>query len=139
MNDAGLLAAKSDLPLQAVISKNQLFTEFKGALTEQYVLQQLVSDAEIIPYYYSAENSRCEVDFLIQAETGYIPLEVKAEENLRAKSLRVFQEKYKPEISVRTSMSDYRREDWIVNIPLYCLNKHLWELCGISDPNSLNI
>ena len=63
MNDVGLLAAKSELPLQAVINKNQLFTEFKGALTEQYVLQQLISYAEIMPYYYSAENSRCEVDF----------------------------------------------------------------------------
>ena len=122
--------------LQAVISRNQLFTEFKGALTEQYVLQQLVSDAEIVPYYYSAENSRCEIDFLIQSETGCIPLEVKAEENLRAKSLRVFREKYMPEISVRTSMSDYRQEDWLVNIPLYCLNRHMWSLCGIPDPTA---
>ena len=136
MNDVGLLAAKSGLPLQAVISRNQLFTEFKGALTEQYVLQQLVSDAEIVPYYYSAENSRCEIDFLIQSETGCIPLEVKAEENLRAKSLRVFREKYMPEISVRTSMSDYRQEDWLVNIPLYCLNRHMWSLCGIPDPTA---
>lgn len=120
----GLLAAKSDLPLQAIVSKSQLFTEFKGALTEQYVLQQLVSDAALAPYYYSAENSRGEIDFLVQSETGYIPIEVKAEENLRAKSLRAFYEKYQPEISIRTSMSDYRREEWLVNIPLYAVNRN---------------
>lgn len=124
LHDVGLLAAKSDLPLQAIVSKSQLFTEFKGALTEQYVLQQLVSDAALVPYYYSAENSRGEIDFLVQSETGYIPIEVKAEENLRAKSLRAFYEKYQPEISIRTSMSDYRREEWLVNIPLYAVNRN---------------
>lgn len=130
LHDVGLLAAKSDLPLQAIVSKSQLFTEFKGALTEQYVLQQLVSDAALVPYYYSAENSRGEIDFLVQSETGYIPIEVKAEENLRAKSLRAFYEKYQPEISIRTSMSDYRREEWLVNIPLYAVNRNfLGTLC----------
>ncbi len=122
MNDVGLLAAKSELPLQSIMSKSQLFTEFKGALTEQYVLQQLISDVRIRPYYYSTKNSRGEIDFLVQSETGCVPIEVKAEENLRARSLRAFREKYSPKTSVRTSMSDYRREEWLVNIPLYALN-----------------
>lgn len=123
MNDVGLLAAKSDLPLQAIVDKNQLFTEFKGALTEQYVLQQLISETETTPYYYSAENSRGEIDFLLQSERGILPVEVKAEENLRAKSLRAFREKYSPEVSLRISMSDYRREEWMVNLPLYCVTE----------------
>lgn len=123
MNDVGLLAAKSELPLQAIVDKNQLFTEFKGALTEQYVLQQLVSETDVTPYYYSAENSRGEVDFLLQSERGVVPVEVKAEENLRAKSLRAFREKYNPQVSLRISMSDYRREEWMVNLPLYCVNE----------------
>lgn len=128
MNDVGLLAAKSELPLQAIVDENQLFTEFKGALTEQYVLQQLVSETDMTPYYYSAENSRGEVDFLLQSERGIVPMEVKAEENLRAKSLRAFREKYHPEVSLRISMSNYRREEWMVNLPLYCVNESFLKL-----------
>ena len=128
MNDVGLLAAKSELPLQAIVDENQLFTEFKGALTEQYVLQQLVSETDMTPYYYSAENSRGEVDFLLQSDRGIVPVEVKAEENLRAKSLRAFREKYNPEVSLRISMSDYRREEWMVNLPLYCVNESFLRL-----------
>lgn len=128
LNDVGLLATMSDLPIGLYNRKQELFTEFKGALTEQYVLQQLISDVRCTPYYYSAENSRCEIDFLLQSETGFLPLEVKAEENLRAKSLRVFCEKYRPDKAIRTSMSDYRRESWLTNIPLYCLNPHFLAL-----------
>ena len=73
-------------------------------------------------YYYSSENSRAEVDFLLQTSHGIIPLEVKAEENLQAKSLRVYQEKYRPEICIRTSMSNYRKQDWLINIPLYSIS-----------------
>lgn len=122
MNDVGLLAAKSELPLQAIVGGERLFTEFKGALTEQYVLQQLISETDLTPYYYSTENSSGEIDFLLQGERGVVPVEVKAEENLRARSLRAFREKYSPEVSVRISMSDYRREEWMVNLPLYCVN-----------------
>lgn len=122
MNDVGLLAAKSELPLQAIVGGERLFTEFKGALTEQYVLQQLISETDLTPYYYSTENSSGEIDFLLQGERGVVPVEVKAEENLRARSLRAFWEKYSPEVSVRISMSDYRREEWMVNLPLYCVN-----------------
>lgn len=98
---------------------NRIFTEFKGALTEQFVLEQIISVLGVTPDYYSADNSQMEIDFLLQNSTGVIPVEVKAQENLKAKSLRVFHDKYAPECSVRLSMSDYREQDWMVNIPLY--------------------
>lgn len=121
--DIGLLIAMTDLDARVIIDGNRIFTEFKGALTEQYVLQQLISEAGIVPYYYSAQNSRGEIDFLVQGKTSVIPIEVKAEENLRAKSLRAFCDKYNPDYAVRTSMSDYREQDWMTNIPLYNIDR----------------
>ncbi len=121
--DIGLLIAMTDLDAKVIIDGNRIFTEFKGALTEQYVLQQLISEAGIVPYYYSAQNSRGEIDFLVQGKTSVIPIEVKAEENLRAKSLRAFCDKYNPDYAVRTSMSDYREQDWMTNIPLYNIDR----------------
>lgn len=119
MVDIGLLIAMTDLDARVIIDGNRIFTEFKGALTEQYVLQQLISEFEIEPYYYSAPNSKGEIDFMLQAKTSILPVEVKAEENLKAKSLKAFCEKYAPQYAVRTSMSDYREQDWMTNIPLY--------------------
>ena len=98
-----------------------MFEEFKGALTEQYVFQQLRVDAETDVFYWASDVGTAELDFLIQKEDEIIPIEVKAEENLRAKSLRLFCEKYKPETAIRTSMSDYREQDWMINVPLYCI------------------
>ena len=121
--EIGLLIAMTDLDARVIIDGNRIFTEFKGALTEQYVLQQLISEAGIVPYYYSAQNSRGEIDFLVQGRTSVIPIEVKAEENLRAKSLRAFCDKYNPDYAVRTSMSDYREQDWMTNIPLYNIDR----------------
>ncbi|MFO8236169.1 MAG: AAA family ATPase [Bacteroidales bacterium] len=119
--DIGLLTAMTSLDTGTLIEGNRLFTEFKGALTEQYVLQQLISNRDFVINYWSAERSTAEVDFLIQANNRVIPIEVKAEENLKAKSLKAFKEKFNPEISVRTSMSDYRSQDWLVNVPLYAI------------------
>ena len=121
--DVGLLIAMTDLDAQVIIDGNRIFTEFKGALTEQYVLQQLIASGGIEPYYYSTSNSSGEIDFMIQGKTSIIPLEVKAEENLRAKSLKAFCEKYHPKYAVRTSMSDYREQDRMTNIPLYNIYK----------------
>ena len=121
--DVGLLMAMTDINAQVIIDGNRIFTEFKGALTEQYVLQQLVALDCIEPYYYSTANSSGEIDFLLQGRTSIVPLEVKAEENLRAKSLKAFCEKYKPKYAVRTSMSDYRRQEWMTNIPLYNIDR----------------
>ena len=122
--DVGLLGAKANIHAKVLLDGCRIFEEFKGALTEQFVAQQLkASDREL--YYYSTENSSGEIDFVIQQEMQCIPIEVKAEENLRARSLRAFCEKYKPETAIRSSMSDYREQDWMVNVPLYVLDKYL--------------
>ena len=123
MVDIGLLIAMTDLDAQVIIDGNRIFTEFKGALTEQYVLQQLVAEAGLTPYYYSTPNSTGEIDFMLQGSTTVVPVEVKAEENLRAKSLKAFCEKYHPKYAIRTSMSDYRVQEWMTNLPLYHIDK----------------
>jgi predicted AAA+ superfamily ATPase len=117
--DVGLLAAMGNLDIHTLISEQSLFEEFKGALTEQYVLQQLKSIDQLPIYYWSAEKATAEIDFLIQYQNRIIPIEVKAAENLKAKSLKTYHQKFSPEISIRTSLSDYRKEDWLVNLPLY--------------------
>ncbi len=117
--DVGLLGAMAKLNAKLILEGNRLFEEFKGALTEQYVLQQMVTDEENDIFYWTSDTAKAEVDFLIQNEDGIVPVEVKAEENLQAKSLRSFCDKYHSELAVRTSMSDYREQEWMVNIPLY--------------------
>lgn len=117
--DIGLLGAMSRLNPKIILEGNRLFEEFKGALTEQYVLQQLITEPENDIFYWSAESATSELDFLIQTDEYIIPLEVKAEENLQAKSLKVFTQKYGVKNAVRVSMSEFREQDWLVNIPLY--------------------
>lgn len=121
--DIGLLIAMADLDAQVIIDGNRIFTEFKGALTEQYILQQMIAEVGIEPYYFSTANSKGEIDFLLQGRTSIVPVEVKAEENLRAKSLKAFCDKYQPKFAVRTSMSDYREQKWMTNIPLYNIDR----------------
>ncbi len=120
--DVGLLSAMSGLSLKSILENNKIFEEFKGALTEQYVLQQLITNSEIKPYYWSAERSTGEIDFIFQHDNDVVPLEVKAAENLQAKSLKNYCLKYNPKNAIRTSMSDYRKEDWLTNVPLYAMN-----------------
>ncbi len=118
--DCGLLAAHAGLELAALLKGNALFEEFKGALTEQYVSQELrLWDGEVA--YWSSDSSQAEVDFLVQASDRVFPVEVKAAENLQAKSLKVFHEKFQPPRSFRLSLSDYRQESWLTNLPLYAL------------------
>ena len=124
MLDVGLLGAKADIHAKVLLDGCRIFEEFKGALTEQFVAQQLKASGREL-YYYSTENSSGEIDFVIQQEMHCVPIEVKAEENLRARSLRAFCDKYKPEIAVRSSMSNYREQDWMINVPLYALDKYL--------------
>jgi len=119
--DVGLLAAKSNLDVKSLLEGNKIFKEFKGALTEQYVQQQLIASSGIRPYYWSTEKGTAEVDFVFQQGTDVIPLEVKAEEDLKARSLKSYVEKYTPHFAVRTSMSDYRKEEWLTNVPLYAI------------------
>jgi len=128
--DVGLLAAMSELDVKSILDGNAIFVEFKGALTEQYVLQQLIAGTEYTPYYYSETKSEGEIDFLIQKGKEVIPIEVKAEENLKAKSLKVYYSKFKPKIAIRTSMSNYREQDWMVNVPLYILDKFVVDISG---------
>ena len=117
--DIGLLNAMADLDPKILLEKNTILTEYKGALTEQFVCQQLKIKQEL--YYWTAENATAEIDFVIQQQNEIIPIEVKAEENLKAKSLKVFLEKYNPKTAIRTSMNTFREEDWLVNVPLYAI------------------
>jgi len=119
--DIGLLSALGDLDVKSILEGNRIFEEFKGSLTEQYVLQQLIATKEIKPYYWSAEKSTAEIDFLFQYDSEVVPIEVKATENLQAKSLKSYCAKYKPKYAIRSSMSDYRQEDWLTNVPLYAI------------------
>ncbi|MCX6327567.1 MAG: ATP-binding protein [Bacteroidia bacterium] len=121
--DIGLLTAMGDIDARTLLEGNTVFTEFKGALTEQYVLQQLSSNCEYVVYYWSAERSTAEIDFVVQTNGLIIPIEVKAEENLQAKSLKVYMEKFSPSVSIRTSMSDFRKQEWMINLPLYALSR----------------
>ncbi len=121
--DIGLLSALADLDSRTLIEGSSVFTEFRGALTEQYVLQQLVSTRQSGIYYWSAERATAEVDFLIQHQGKCIPVEVKAEENLKAKSLKVFIEKFHPEISIRASLADFRKGERMINVPLYAIGR----------------
>lgn len=120
--DVGLLAAKSFLDPVILLEGNRLFTEFKGALTEQYVLQQLQVCQDNPVFYWATEKGTAEVDFIVQRQQHIIPLEVKAEENLRAKSLKSYCDQFQPELALRVSMSDFRQEAWLTNVPLYAIS-----------------
>lgn len=119
--DCGLLGALSETPPEQILIGDNVFEEYKGAFTENYVLQQLKSLPRTFVYYYSNENSTLEIDFVVQHEAHVIPIEVKAEENLRAKSLRQFVTDNSGLHGVRFSMSDYREQDWLTNVPLWAV------------------
>ena len=119
--DVGILGAMTRIDEKILLEGNEIFTEFKGSFTEQFVLTELKSNKDIPIFYWSAEKATAEIDFVIQLGTNIIPIEVKASENLQAKSLKTFIEKYKTTKNVRTSMSNYRKEEKIINIPLYSI------------------
>ncbi len=121
--DLGLLSCMVGLRQDVLLDGNELFKEFKGALAEQYVLQQLKTLHGISIYYWTAERGTAEVDFVIDTGSDVIPVEVKAEKNLQAKSLKVYREKFMPKVSVRTSMEKYKREDWLINLPLWAIER----------------
>lgn len=125
--DIGLLGAMSNVPAKVLLSGNSIFTDYKGAMTEQYVLQQIKTKLSSI-YYWATENSSGEIDFLVQNEENIVPLEVKAEENLQAKSLKSFIAKNPHLHGLRTSMSPYREQDWLTNVPLYGIGC-CWSKC----------
>lgn len=121
--DVGLLGCMAGLRQHTLLDGNDLFVEFKGALTEQYVCQQLKNIEDLDIYYYTNDRGSCEIDFVVDTGEKIVPVEVKAEVNLRAKSLKSYQEKFSPEISVRTSMADYKKEEWLINLPLYAIDQ----------------
>lgn len=120
--DVGLLGAMVGLNQRTLLNGNELFVEFKGALTEQYVMQQLAVNQDLGVYYYTNDRNTCEVDFIVDNGDNIIPLEVKAEINLKAKSLKTYREKFTPEISIRSSMADYSEEVGLINLPLYAID-----------------
>lgn len=121
--DVGLLGCMTGLRQRTLLDGNDLFAEFKGALTEQYVCQQLKTIENLGVYYYTNDRGSCEIDFIVDAGEQIVPVEVKAETNLKAKSLKTYRERFAPEHSVRTSMSDYKKDDWLVNLPLYAIEQ----------------
>ena len=119
--DVGLLCAMANLDAKTILEGNEILVEFKGALTEQFVLTELKTNITQSAFYWSADRGTAEVDYIIQLDGNNIPIEVKASENLQAKSLKTFVEKYKTKINIRTSMTNNRKEDWLINIPLYLI------------------
>ena len=117
--DVGLLCAMSNIDAQTILEGNEIFNEFKGSLTEQYVLCQLKQCTDLNIFYWSSDKGKSEIDFITQIGKRNIPIEVKASENLQAKSLKTFIEKYNSKTNIRTSMSNYRKEENLINIPLY--------------------
>lgn len=128
IHDVGLLTAMGDVDIKVLLEGDRIYREFKGSLTEQYVLIQLVADLGLEPFYYSAEKSSGEIDFVIQHKGAVVPIEVKAAENLQGKSLKAFSEKFGSGQAIRFSLANYREESWMTNMPLYtvaCLLKIL--------------
>jgi uncharacterized protein len=121
--DIGLLGAMVNLDITALNDSDNVLEEYKGSLTEQFVMQQIQSLRRSKPYYWSLPNSQAELDFLIEYKSNIIPIEVKAAENLHSKSLKSFYQKHSQKLSIRCSMSDYRNEGWLINLPLYAIHR----------------
>ncbi len=118
LNDVGLLCAMGGLTPEILLKDNDLFTEFKGTVSEQFILQQLITQ-KYTGYYWNPENAQSEVDFVIQKDNLIIPIEVKSATNVKSRSLRVYHDKYLPKICIRTSLAGYQKQAWMENIPLY--------------------
>lgn len=122
-NDVGLLGAMSHLNAKTIAVGDAIFSEYKGALTEQYVFQQLTQNETLSVYYHTFDNSKYELDFLVQTDDDeIIPIEVKAGENLKSNSFKLFCQKNSPQKAIRTSLADYKEESWMINVPLYAIN-----------------
>ena len=117
--DVGLLGALVNLDAKTILDRYEIFQEFKGAMAEQYVLQQFKTIKDLPVYYWTNETSRSEVDFVIQVDSKVVPVEVKAATNLKARSLKIYMEQFKPELALRTSLADYKKTDNLIDLPLY--------------------
>ena len=122
-NDVGLLSAMSALDAQIIANGDAIFEEFKGALTEQYVFQQLIQNKNLSIFYHTFDKSKYELDFLVQTiDNRIIPIEAKAGENVTAVSFKLFCQKNTPQTAIKTSLTDYKKESWMTNVPLYAIN-----------------
>ena len=125
MVDVGLMAAMAELDTKTLLKGSEIFEEFKGALTEQFVFQELVQNKDLVIAYWTSDSLKAEIDLLLQYSNEIIPIEVKAAENLKTKSLKTFCQKHNPKTAIRTSLSDYREETWLTNVPLYVMGNYL--------------
>ena len=130
--DHGLMGAQTDAPISEILLRKNVFEEYRGTFTEQYVFEQLVCQSKTGIFYFDSDTGKLELDFLMQGEGNLVPIEVKAEENLRSKSLRQFYQNFPDSRPLRLSMSDYRKQDWMVNIPLYAAVR----VAGIAEGKS---
>ncbi len=121
LSDTGLAGALSELDAEVLLNGNAVFSEFKGALTEEYVFTQLLADRATAPFYYAGDKGRYETDFLLRLGQDIIPVEVKAETNLKSKSLKFYVDKFDPPYALRISMAPYIVQNRIRNIPLYAV------------------
>jgi hypothetical protein len=119
--DVGILSCMVRLDQSVLLDGNRLFSEFKGALTEQYVMQQLKTNKNLDAYYWTNDRGSAEIDFILDTGTEVLPLEVKAAINLQSKSLKAYHEKFRPSCSIRTAMTDYKRENRLLNFPLWAM------------------
>jgi len=124
MVDVGLMAAMAELDAKTLLRGSEIFEEFKGALTEQYVFQHLMQNERLVIAYWTSDSLKSEIDLLVQHANEVIPIEIKSTENLQAKSLKTFCQKYNPKTAIRTSLSDYRKETWLTNVPLYAIGDY---------------
>lgn len=123
VSDIGLLSAMTELDVKTLLEGDKIFEEFKGALTEQYVLQELKNVKDLPVYYWTSDKGTAELDFIVQVERNIIPIEAKAATNLKAKSLKSYREQFEPEIAIRTSTADYKKTDNLYDIPLYLIEE----------------
>jgi predicted AAA+ superfamily ATPase len=124
-NDTGLLGAMTKLNAKTLLYGDDIFTEFKGAMTEQFVFQQLILNEELSIHYFTFDNSKYEIDFIVQSENDeIIPVEAKSGENLKARSFKLFCEKFQPKTAIRTSLSSYHKENRLINVPLYIVGEY---------------
>lgn len=115
--DCGLLRRLAKLSPEVILSGNTVYTEFKGALAENAILQSLVPQSDVMPYYWSSEN-RAEVDFLLQFPTEIVPVEVKADSRISGKSLSVYANKFAPDLKIRFSMNNLKINDGLLSCPI---------------------
>ena len=128
--DVGIFRRLLRLDPLAFGEGERLFTEFKGALAENYALQSIITKFEVLPQYWTSD-AQAEVDFIIQYGNGIYPIEVKSDQNVKSRSLRIYIDKYKPKLGVRLSLRNLKYDNDILNIPIF-LSEYIDKLISLS-------